>query len=131
MAILKKLFLIFVFAFLLNFVWENLHSYLYVHYKGGEITEFILARAALFDAFVLTLAAVLFLVIPYFRERLWYILLFGVAFAIGLEWFALETNRWAYSEAMPMIPILRTGLTPTIQLGLLGYAVYYFVLHKV
>src|SRR3989338_8107847 len=96
---LKKIVVVFVFAFLLNFIWEHLHSVFYVSYKGGEITNFILLKAALFDATVIAL----------------------IIFAILLEKWALGTGRWVYTDAMPIIPFLRVGLTPVIQLGLLGY----------
>ncbi len=50
---MKKWILVFVYAFGLNLIWENLHSFLYVHYKQGPITEFILVRAAISDALII------------------------------------------------------------------------------
>ena len=44
-----------------------------------------------------------------------------IIFAIVLEKWALMTGRWAYTSAMPIIPILNIGLTPAVQLGMLGY----------
>lgn len=120
----KKLIAIFILAFFLNFIWENLHSLLYAHYKGGAITELILLKATLFDAVFITLMTIPFFKIPYFKNRLWYSIIFGIAAAILIEWSALNTGRWAYNEAMPIIPVLQTGLTPTIQLGLLSYLTY-------
>lgn len=120
---LKKLLLIFVASFLLNLIWENLHSYLYVHYGGGEITQLILLRATLFDAAFITLLAVPFITLPYFRARKWYALIFGFVAAVLIEIYALNSGRWAYSSLMPVIPLLNTGLTPSIQLGLLSYLI--------
>ncbi|MBI2626699.1 MAG: hypothetical protein HYW77_00435 [Parcubacteria group bacterium] len=120
----KKLFSIFIASFLLNLVWENLHSYLYIHYKAGEITQLILLRATLFDALFITLLAILFIKFAYFKDRKWYALSIGVVFAILIELSALKTGRWAYSEFMPIIPLINTGLTPTIQLGILSYLVF-------
>ena len=44
-----------------------------------------------------------------------------VAISIIIEHFALSAGRWAYNDFMPIIPFLSVGLTPTIELGLLGY----------
>ncbi|OGY64081.1 MAG: hypothetical protein A3I24_00360 [Candidatus Harrisonbacteria bacterium RIFCSPLOWO2_02_FULL_41_13b] len=129
--VVKKLIAIFALAFLLNLIWENLHSWLYAYYEGGVITEWILLRATLFDAIFITLLAIPFLKISYLQNRLWYSIIFGITAAILIEWFALNTGRWAYSDAMPIIPLLKTGLTPTIQLGLLSYLTYKSVMPKI
>ncbi|MEK7150767.1 MAG: hypothetical protein AAB783_01045 [Patescibacteria group bacterium] len=117
----KRLFFIFIIAFFLNFIWEELHSQLYTHYKGESITHLVLVYAALFDAFVIFIAAVLFFYISILRDRISIIFLILIIFAIGLEIFALETGRWQYNSFMPIIPALGVGFTPTIQLGLLAY----------
>lgn len=121
---LKKLFTIFIVSFLLNLIWENSHSYLYVHYQNGPITRAILLRAALFDAVAITLLAVLFIGVAYFQKRKWYALPFGFLVAIFIEIYALQNGRWAYNELMPIVPLLNTGLTPTIQLGILSYLIF-------
>ena len=54
--------------------------------------------------------------------------LFGIVVAVLIELWALQTGRWAYTGAMPLVPFLGAGLTPTIQLGFLGYVIYYFTL---
>lgn len=126
---IKKVFSVFFIAFGLNAVWENLHSYLYVHYQGGAITEFILLRATFADAVIITLIALPFLFLPAFKKRAWLIVPMGVIVAVSMEWYALGTGRWAYNALMPIIPLLQTGLTPTIQLGLLGYLSYRIALY--
>lgn len=127
---MKKIFLIFVLSFILNFIWENLHSYLYVGYMGGEITEFILLRASVVDATIITLISLPFIFIPRLKRKSWLIILIGILVAIFIELHALETGRWAYNVYMPIIPILSVGLTPTIQLGILGYLSYRIVIRK-
>ena len=117
---MKKWSYVFFLGFLLNFLWENIHSGLYIHYRGGTISQFILFRAAIVDALIIL---VLILVLERFN-RSWLIILFGIGVAVVLEWFALYSGRWAYADMMPIIPIIQTGLTPTIQLGLTGYIVY-------
>jgi len=129
---IKKYAWIFVLAFFLNLIWENLHSLLYVHYKGGPITGLILVRAALFDASVILLLIFLLTRLPkHISSRYsWLLIIDGTIIAVLLEWWALSQGRWPYTEAMPVIPFLNTGLTPTIQLGLLAYLVYRIVEYK-
>lgn len=117
----KRIIYIFIIAFILNFIWEHFHSLLYIHYKGGPITEFILLRASFFDAVVITILSYPFSALKRLKDKLWLMVLVALVFAAGLEIWALQTGRWEYRDVMPIIPIIKTGLTPTIQLGLLGY----------
>jgi len=125
---IKKLISIFILAFVFNLIWENFHSLLYVHYKGGPITEFILMRAALFDASFITFLGLLAIVFRYPKGWVYYSVAVAVVFAVLLELYALNTGRWTYKIAMPIIPLIGTGLTPTIQLGLLSYLVFKIVI---
>ena len=110
-------------AFVLNAGWELTHEVLYTHYQGESITTFILLRAAVFDAVVITfLAAIARLLVggrDIKKELIW---VAGAALllAIGLELFALSTNRWAYNELMPLVPVFKVGWSPTVQLALTG-----------
>ena len=116
---------LFFVAFILNFIWEEAHRVLYVSYQGGDITQLILLRAALVDAVVIT---VLFGPLLFFtrgKRFLWISMLLALAFAVGLERFAFATDRWVYQPSMPLVPFLGTGLTPTIQLALLGVLAFY------
>ncbi|MEX2014036.1 MAG: hypothetical protein WD896_01630 [Parcubacteria group bacterium] len=120
-TLLKRILLIFIIAFVLNAVWENLHSLLYDNYMGGEITQFILLRATLADAIMITVITLPFIFISSLKRLSWVIVFMGLGLAVGIEWYALSTGRWAYNSYMPIIPLLSVGLTPTIQLGLLGF----------
>lgn len=124
---MKKIILIFILAFVLNLVWENLHSYLYLHYQSGAITQLVLIRAAIFDAGFIALLSLPFIFIKYFNQKLWYTIIIGIIFAIILERYALYTNRWSYNDLMPIIPFIKTGLTPTLQLGLIAFGIYKFL----
>lgn len=124
----KRLVAIFLLAFALNYVWEHLHSLLYASYQGGAITEFILLRATLADAAIITLISFAFIVNARARPYAWLIVPIGFLVSAGIELRALAAGRWAYNALMPIIPLLGTGLTPTIQLGLLGYACYWLVM---
>ena len=85
---MKKWTLVFIYAFLLNAVWEYAHHFLYVHYKGGAITELILLRAAFIDALIIFLMILVFrLLRHYFRvsnRYSWLLILVGVSISIYL-----------------------------------------------
>lgn len=116
-----RLVIILTIAFALNIVWEYLHSPLYTHYQDEPITNLVLLKAALGDALFITALSIPFYRVVYLNKNLWLIIPAGVAAAIVFELFALSTHRWAYSSLMPLVPLIEIGLTPTIQLGLLGY----------
>lgn len=116
---------LFLSAFILNVIWENLHSFLYANYQGGAITEFILLRASLFDALVTTFFVAPFLYVAYLKKRTWLIVVVGTLIAIANEWYGLSTVRWSYDSLMPILPFIHTGITPTLQLGLLGYVAFW------
>lgn len=118
---MKRIFLIFTISFFLNAIWENLHSFLYDNYMGGKITEFILLRATLSDAIYITIIALPFIFYPALKKKDWLIIIFGFIISILIEYYALSAGRWSYNSMMPIIPFLGIGLTPTVQLGLLGY----------
>lgn len=118
---MKRIIFVFVVAFILNLVWENLHSLLYDNYKEVQITELILLKATLGDAVMIVLMVLPFIFLTTFKKHSWGIVLIGFIVAISIEWYALATDRWAYNVYMPIVPFLSVGLTPTIQLALLGY----------
>lgn len=127
---LKKFCIIFVVALILNIIWENAHVFLYANYQGGEITEFILLRAALFDALLITIISLPFFYFNFLKSRLWIVILLGLVVAIINEWYGLGTARWAYNDLMPILPIIHTGLTPTLQLALTSFSSIGFVNNK-
>lgn len=121
---MKKSVAVFLLAFVLNLLWENAHSFLYSNYMGGTITEFILLRASLFDALLVTLIVLPFIYVRALRNQGWLILVIGLVVAIANEWYGLGTGRWAYNSLMPIVPLLEVGLLPTLQLGVSGYISY-------
>ena len=127
-SLVRSLRTVFLSAFILNALYENAHAPLYAHYQGGAISEAVLLHATLVDVLIITLVAFPFLYFAHLRRLAWLIIPVGFAIAIGIELWALGTGRWAYGPLMPVIPLLGTGLTPTIQLGVLGYVSYWFAL---
>lgn len=51
----------------------------------------------------------------------------GLAVAAGIEWAALRSGRWAYTEAMPRVPGLEEGLLPVAQILILPPLVFRIV----
>jgi len=116
---------VFIVAFLLNFVWENLHSVLYLNYRGGFISEYILARSAVVDAFMVTLIVLVVLHLSFFKQKTLSIVVVGFVVATGLEIWALQSVRWAYAPSMPLIPLLNVGVSPAVQLAITGLVALY------
>jgi len=121
---MKKVVVVFLFAFGLNILWENLHVFLYDNNSGNAITQWVLVQASLFDAVLITLILLPFLIFSLLKKKVWLIVVVGIVIAIINEWYGLGTSRWMYNEYMPILPFINTGLTPTIQLGFLGYLTY-------
>lgn len=117
----RKWSLVFIIAFGLNLIWENLHAVLYIHYQGGEITRLVLLRAAFIDALMILGIVFLWSLLPKRFKWQWLVVAAGVVVAVVLERWALGAGRWAYKDTMWIIPILNTGITPTIQLGITGF----------
>lgn len=114
-------------SFLLNLIWENVHYFLYTHYKGGPITKAVLLHATFVDAFIITTVAAVFILVPFLNKRLFLMPILWIIIAIGIELWALGTLRWAYKDIMPLVPLLGVGLSPTVQLALTGSISYLLV----
>ncbi|MBU6390568.1 hypothetical protein KGQ31_03415, partial [Patescibacteria group bacterium] len=80
------------------------------------------------DALILTLLALPFIYLAYFGNRKWLAIPAGIVIAFLIELYALHAGRWAYAAAMPIIPFFNVGLTPVLQLGILGYVAYIIVI---
>jgi hypothetical protein len=119
---------IFVFgiALLLNIVWESLHAPLFVF---KEQSSWSTLTACLVFCAVVDAAMMLFIywVVALIRkDRFWFLrgrsvdkVLFALAaltLAFASEYNAVHyRNLWEYSERMPLIPVVRVGLTPIVQ----------------
>jgi len=121
---------IFLWALVLNFVWEVAHSRLYAHFWGGPIGYLILIGAAVLDG--LAILAMIYLVRRLFPDkyRLGVLVVGGIGVAVVVERVATALGLWEYRPAMPIVPVLNTGLTPTVQLGLLAGVVFWIVFKR-
>lgn len=110
--------------FVANLLWEFLQMPLYfghtyslpyllmgVNAAGGDVllSLIVLALASLFlkNENELSVAGYTFLALG------------GLCVGIIFEQYSLMAGHWSYAATMPLIPILHTGVTPTLQLGLL------------
>lgn len=121
----------FAVAFALNLVWENAHMPLYKNFSGDSspLARFL---RSLYDSFmdavtILSLYAVLSVVLqlkltwPFHASFVQHTLLVFASGALAtvIERRALKTGRWQYTERMPIVPYLRVGLSPLVQLMIL------------
>lgn len=91
---------------------------LYVHYRGNPIVFSTLLYAATIDG-LLIMACAWCAQLFRTRQTLVFVCL-SIAIAFGIEWWALETGRWAYTDAMPLVPLLHIGVSPFVQLAITG-----------
>jgi hypothetical protein len=118
-------------AFALNWVWENAQAPLFRGYAGFARDVGMCTRAALGD--VLMVAAVWTAVAAAWRDPAWHrrasighlLAAAGAGFvlAVGFEYWALATGRWAY-DGMPLLPATHIGLTPTLQMAVIPPIVF-------
>jgi len=87
---------------------------------------FLIKKPSAWVPMAMSIFVIAFVLNAQWHHYAWLIVPLGI---IGMEWYALTTSRWAYNVLMPIIPLLGTGLTPTIQLGLLGHLSYKFALY--
>lgn len=114
--------------FALNALWEAAQLPLYTISQQGswyEIT-FALVHCTIGDLLIgvtvtAVSAAVLFLLTKSPQKLasgtfLGLFLVFGIAYTVFSEWLNVEVREtWAYTEQMPVLPPLGTGLTPLLQ----------------
>lgn len=128
-----KFLLIFVFAYILNFVWEYLHYPLYASQTLGMHNLFfititsklgLILYAIFVDAFWIFAVYLLIAIIDkkieweinWTNGILFSILLFVIAMTI--ERLGLARGLWTYASSMPII--LGVGLSPLLQLAVTG-----------
>lgn len=129
----KKIILVFLLAYLLNFIWECGQFFLYHGYDQFVSPFFLLGRASLWDACFITalyffIGALLndFSWVNQTRQFLNFLItaFLSISTAVLVEWQSLASGRWTYTLTMPLIPFVQTGLTPTLQLFVISLLVF-------
>ena len=116
----EKLIKIFILAFAINLVWERLHYGLYVPHHFLAVSDYAYLLGAFLDAIYVSLAIFLFS-----RFAWWAPVVATLGAGILIEKLALSFNWWSYGS-MPVLPLLNTGLSPTIQLVSTVLIIYLF-----
>ncbi|MBI2004624.1 hypothetical protein HYS79_00495 [Patescibacteria group bacterium] len=127
MKVGKQIIFLSLIAFVLHVVWENMQAPLYQGYASFSLHFPICVVGTIGDVAVTLF--VYFIVALLKNDRNWISTLnkkdfavfavIGFLIAVGIEWRALLFERWAYAEGMPIIPYLKVGLTPILQMTFL------------
>ena len=123
---------IFLVAVAFNFVWEIGQSPLFVPMGGSFSGTWRCFVASLGDGVIVLAIAVAGSLL--FRRVDWFLhpglagsafmAGLGVAVAVGIEIGALATGRWSYNDQMPLIPVLRVGVAPVLEMLVLPPLVF-------
>jgi len=126
-------------SFLLHLIWENLQAPLYLGFASFQQHFWMCLKATATGDMLFMLTIYLALAAIHgdwlwiahaatFRHpATWLIaLLIGVLLAVSFElWAVYVVERWQYSASMPILPILRIGLTPVLQMIAIPIAVLF------
>jgi hypothetical protein len=109
----------------LHLVWETAQLPLYTIWSTGTKLEILFAVIhctagdLLITASALALAALVARIRhwPFFGNRMMLTpILLGLCYTVFSEWLNTQVRQsWSYTEAMPLLPPLGTGLTPFLQ----------------
>ena len=130
MAILFQIFLI---AFLINLLWEVIHSQLYETCLKSPLKKFIplIIGASLKDGLFISLfyltSAIIFGQINILADRsqLLAFIFLALSFSFIDEKISLKLGRWQYAKAMPKV--FGVGLTPLLELAVTGVLTFLYV----
>jgi hypothetical protein len=133
MKLLKLLWRIIVISFFLNIIWENAQATLYEGYTHFLQHFMTCLRATLGDVLLVLLIYLITATIK--RDMRWphdmtkgsamLALLVGALVGAGMEAWSIDSGRWSYTTAMPIVPILDIGLLPLLQMMLLPLLSFY------
>lgn len=128
-------------ALVLNWFWEMIQMPAYNELAGRSWSEALVpCTLATFGDVAITLAIYAVGAVAAGRLRWgmsggWNVYtaaaLLGAASATAIEWGALGSGRWSYSESMPIVPVLGVGLWPLLQLTLLVPASIWLAGHAI
>lgn len=128
--------LFFVASFVLHLVWENFQAPLFEGFSsfGQHFPRCLFATATGDMIFML----IIYLSLAIAHKNFWWVndrraytkaatwflpVLIGVLIAVGFElWAVYVDHRWVYGS-MPLIPFVKVGLTPVLQMILVPLAV--------
>ena len=112
---------------LLNLVWEFAHMPLYTIWNTGTVGEIVFAAVHCTGGDILIAMSTLMLSLLVFgvgwplersavRRVVGFTMVAGVSYTVYGEWLNIVVREaWAYSELMPIVPVLDAGLSPLLQ----------------
>ena len=125
-----------IFIALANLAWELGHLPLYTIWSEGSLSEILFAVVHCTGGDVLISGASLLLAlllgaIPPGQASLpiggGLTLAFGIVYTAFSEWLNTEVRgSWAYSELMPVVPLIDTGLSPLAQWIVIPIAAFWW-----
>lgn len=125
----KYLVILTIVAFLLHVVWENAQAPLYAGYQSFLQHLPVCITGTLGDVVITLLALGLFWLIkkdvPRSKTDFLALVIVGFVVAVAIEQNALLLNKWSYAPLMPLIPYLRVGVTPILQMIILLPLTFY------
>jgi hypothetical protein len=109
-----------------NLTWEFLHMPLYTLWETGTAGEIVFAAVHCTGGDILIALASLMAALLLVGNSDWprhrfmpsavLTIAFGFGYTIFSEWLNIEVRgTWAYSDLMPVLPWLKTGLSPVAQ----------------
>ena len=130
LVILVKIFTI---SFLINLLWEVLHSQLYTTCLKATLKKYIplIVGASLKDGFWITLFYTISFTIfksENILNNLSQLILFSVlslVFSFVDEKISLKMNRWEYAKTMPTI--FGVGVTPLLEITVTGILTFIYI----
>jgi hypothetical protein len=121
-------FVLSVVAFSLHYLWENIQCPLFFVHTKGDPNQIDMLIATLGDVVLTWLVYAGEALVA--RRWLWLLeswgwrqwatmLVMAVLMGVAVEWYALETSRWSYTNLTPQIPGTPISVIPVAQLLLL------------
>ncbi len=112
-------------VFLIQWGWEAVHAAAYVE-TAGPLSQRLLCclpMGAVDAVWSLGLLVAARAIVRRAGQAspatsLWLMAVLGATTAAILEWYALRTGRWTYNALMPLIPGLRVGVSPVLQMAI-------------
>lgn len=128
-----------VFVAVANLIWEFAHMPLYTLWETGTVGDIVFAAVHCTGGDILIALSAIMLSLFVLGNGAWPAerrfpvvvgtVAIGLAYTIFSEWLNIEIRQaWAYSDLMPVIPILDAGLSPVMQWIIIPLAGFRFAM---
>ena len=124
-----------------NLVWEFAHMPLYTLWNTGTVGEIVFAAVHCTGGDILIALSALMLSLlifgagwPLTRSAVYRVVGFtmvtGVGYTVFSEWLNIVVREaWAYSDLMPIVPVIDAGLSPLLQWIVIPGLAFAWALH--